>query len=157
LTSLTELPNIAIYTLSETLAEPVQLYLTIDAEAFAVRWPRETNPFVEPRDIEFSTSHDYITKVRACFDALSAKASTASWNVARCEALLEATTVVRVRSGSQESWKDLLSLHLPRCIYDVEIYDRYLRNRYQLKSLEMFLEALPLKAHQNGIKVHITT
>jgi len=31
-------------------------------------------------------------------------------------------------------WKDILWPHLPSGIYEVELYDRYIRNRYQFKS-----------------------
>ena len=157
MTSLTQLPNIGIYTLSESTKELLQLYLEIDSEAFAVRWPRETGPFVKPRDIELSSSNNYTDKVKASFDALIARKSTLPWNLTRLEEFLQGTKVVQIRSGSKQSWKDILSPHLPSGIYEVELYDRYLRNRYQFKSLEMFIESVATKICPKGLRLHITT
>jgi hypothetical protein len=157
MTSLTQLPNIEIYTLSENTKELPQLYLKIDSEAFAVRWSGQTNPFIEPRDIELASSNNYTDNVEASFDALIARKSTLPWNLTRLENLLQGTAVVQIQSGLKQSWKDILSPYLPRGIYEVELYDRYIRNRYQFKSLEMFIESIATKTSSKGIKLHITT
>src|SRR5215471_8493773 len=57
----------------------------------------------------------------------------------------------------KQSWKDILAPHLPEGIQEVEIHDRYIRNRYQFRSLELFLDALSLKASSNGVRVTVTT
>ena len=45
------------------------------------------------------------------------------------------------------TWDAILAPYLPDGILEVAIHDRYVRNRYQLKSLEMFLDMLAGK-HQ---------
>ncbi|MBW1717376.1 MAG: hypothetical protein JRJ77_16410 [Deltaproteobacteria bacterium] len=79
------------------------------------------------------------------------------WNLERISELLQGTKVVSIKGGTYESWEDILLSHLPDSIEEVEIYDRFIRNVYQFKSLEMLLDAVGQKAAKGGMSVRITT
>jgi hypothetical protein len=157
ITALTQLPNVQIYTLTTQTNSRAQLYLETETEAFAIRWPSDINPFLEARDIELSTLNHETDTVQAAFNSLTTQNATAPWNVDRFEALLQGTKVIQIPQGTKQSWKDILAPHLPEGIQEVEICDRYIRNRYQFRSLELFLDALSLKASADGVRVTITT
>ncbi|QTA89664.1 hypothetical protein [Desulfonema magnum] len=50
-----------------------------------------------------------------------------------------------------------MSEHTPELIKHVEIYDRFLRNRYQFNRLEMLINTIALKASRNSLKIKVTT
>ena len=79
------------------------------------------------------------------------------WDFQKFEELLQGTRVIRIKQGLKQSWQEILKPHLPESIHEVEIYDRFLRNRYQFKSLEMFMEAVAQKASPDGAEVSIMT
>ena len=158
ITALTQLPNFHIYTLAEQQAQPgAQLYIRIESEAYAVRWPSDWNPFIQAGEVEFSTEPQTTASVKAGFDELVTDNTTVLWDVERLETLLQGTKVVSIPKGTRQSWKDILTPFIPDRVQSVEIYDRYIRNPYQFRSLDLFLDALSPHASADGISVKVIT
>ena len=157
ITALTQLPNVHIYSLPKQTQPGVQLYVRIESEAFAVRWPSDRNPFIQAGEVEFSTEPQTTARVRAKFDELVAGSTTVLWDAERFETLLQGTKVISIPKGTRQSWKDILTSYIPERIQSVEIYDRYIRDPYQFKSLELFLDALLSHASAAGVNVKVVT
>ena len=158
ITALTQLPNVHIYLLTEQQAPPrAQLYVRIESEAYAVRWSSDRNPFIQTGEVEFSTESQTSAGVKARFDNLAADNASVLWDVRRLEALLQGTKVISIPKGTSQSWKDILTPFIPERVRAVEIYDRYIRNPYQFKSLGLFLDALTPHAFTGEIRVKVIT
>jgi hypothetical protein len=157
ITALTHLPNVHIYTLAPQAQQKAQAYLTMAADALAIRWPADRNPFVDVSDVEWSMRRQETAQVQATFDRLIGQETTTPWDIECCTTLLQRTHIIHVPQGTRQSWKDLLASYLPERMQEVEIYDRYIRNRYQCRSLELFLDALRDKASADGLSVKVTT
>jgi len=154
---LTQFPNVEIFTVSDDEKYQAKMYLESSSNAYTVRWTSDKNPFAEPSDIELSVLQSFIQKVREDFNNLAQKSSNHKWNFHQIDELLQGTKVIHIKRGTTQSWEDILSQYLPNSIMEVKIYDRYIRNAYQFKSLEMFIEAIKQKASSNGINIEITT
>ena len=126
-------------------------------DALVVRWPKGADPFEKANNIELSSYRDYTSKVRDSFDAAIKVRIGERWSFAKYEQLLQGTRIIRIPDGERKSWKDILHGYLPSSIVDVNIYDRYLRNRFQFKSLAMFIDALRENASEDGMTVEVTT
>lgn len=158
ITALTQLPNVHIHLLTEQQAQPGdQLYARIETEAYAVRWPSDLNPFIQAAEVEFSTEPQTTRRARVGFDELAADSSTVLWNVERLETLLQETRVISIPKGTRQGWKDILTPFIPDRVQSVEIYDRYIRNPYQFRSLDLFLDALSPHASADGMNVKVVT
>jgi len=157
LTLLSEFPNAEITLFDDASPVEAPLYIQTDSEALVVRWPEGTDPFEKVNEIELSTYAEYTSKVRASFDEAISKGAAKRWNFARYEELLQGTKVVRLAEGEKKSWSDILCKHLPSSIAEVEVYDRYLRNRFQIKSLSMFIDALVGNMAADGLTLDVIT
>ncbi|QTA92530.1 DEAD/DEAH box helicase [Desulfonema magnum] len=157
LTLLAEFPNVDIWVIPDAEECRSQLHLKTDTGEYAVRWPENTNPFAEAGHVELSVLTSFVECVKKDFDLLAEKHGDPSQTATQMAGLLQKTKVIRVKSGLRQSWKDLLSEHIPELIEHVEIYDRFLRNRYQFKSLEMLIHTIALKASHTGVKIKVTT
>ena len=158
ITALTQLANVHIYSLTGQQGRPdAQLYVEIESEACAVRWPSNLDPFTQAGEVELSTEPQTSAGVKSAFDKLTADNATVLWDVQRLERLLQGTKVVQIPRGTRQSWKDILTPFIPAGVRSVEIYDRYIRNRYQFKSLDLFLEALFPHASTGRITVKVVT
>lgn len=154
---LAEFSNVNIWTISDADKCRSQLFLKTDTGGYAVQWPVSTNPFEEPDDIEVSVFRPFLDKAKKDFDLLAENQGDSCQTQAQMAALLQKTKVIHVKSGLRQSWKDILYEHFPESIEHVRIYDRFLRNRYQFKSLEMFIDTIALKASPKGLKIKLTT
>jgi hypothetical protein len=154
---LTQFPNVEVYTISDATNYPAGMYLESGSNAYAVQWASGINPFTERADIELSVLKSFLQKVREDFNVLVRKHSDSKRNFCQIEELLQGTKIIRIKPGTAQSWGDILLPYLPDSIQEVKIHDRYIRNVYQFKSLEMFLDALEQKAGADGINVEITT
>ncbi len=154
---LTQFPNVEVYSIPDDMIYPAAMYLEGGSNAYAVRWSSGINPFAESGDIELSVLNPFLQKVKENFNALARNSSVSKWNFSQIEELLQGTKVILIKQGLRQSWEDILFPYLPDSIQDVKIHDRYIRNVYQFKSLEMLLDALRQKACADGINVEITT
>lgn len=157
LTLLSDFPNVEIRLFEDPLPIEAPLYIEAESNALVVRWPKGRDPFEKTDNIEFSIYSEYADKVHDSYEAAIKKGIGEIWNFAKYEDLLQGTRVIRIPDGERKSWKEILSGYLPSSIETVEIYDRYLRNRFQFKSLAMFLDALCQNASGDGMAVEVTT
>lgn len=157
LTLLSDFPNVEIRLFDGPLPIEAPLYIEAESNALVVRWPKGGDPFEKADHIEISTYSEYTDKVQDSYKAAIKKGIGEVWNFAKYEDLLQGTRVIHIPDGERKSWKEILSGYLPSSIEAVEIYDRYLRNRFQFKSLAMFLDALCEKASGDGMAVEVTT
>lgn len=157
LTLLSSFPNAKIVLTDGSQAMPASLYVETDSESMAFRWPAGTHSLEKLYQIELSTFSEYTEKVRCLFDDEIRLGSDRLWDYNKYEKFLQGTKVIQLPEGDRKSWRDLLADHLPPSITHVEIYDRYLRNRYQFTSLSMFLDVLVEKMAQEGMTVEVTT
>ncbi len=132
------------------------MYLESSSNSYAVKRTSAQNPFSETTDIELSVLPAFSEKIKSDFNVLAQNYTHSEWDFNQIQELLQGTKVIQVSHGSKQSWQDILFPYLPDSIQEAEIYDRYLRNRCQLKSLEMFLTALSQNISSNGMKVEIT-
>lgn len=154
---LTHMPNIEIYSIQKEKYLHPHLYFESNSEVYAVRWKLGNNPFSEQSDIEISVLKDYTNNIRDNFDSLAKRSGNHRVQYNNIEKILQGTKVIQVKKGSTQSWNDILTPYLPKSIQKVEIYDRFIRNRYQFKSLSMFLEALLNKTESDKVVVEVTT
>jgi len=154
---LVQFPNVEIYTVSDDEKCQAQMYLESSSNSYAVKWTSAQNPFSETTDIELSVLATFIEKIKSDFNVLAETHTHSKWDFNQIQELLQGTKVIQIAHGSKQSWQDILFPYLPDSIQEVKIYDRYLRNRYQFKSLEMFLTALSQKMSSSGMKAEITT
>ena len=157
ITALTQLPHVEIYSLADQGQPQAQLWARIESEVFAVRWPFGLDPFAQAKEVEFSTNPRAGATVRADFEDWVSHGTAEPWGANRFEALLQGTKVISVPKGTGQSWKDILTPYIPDRIQRVEIYDRYIRNRYQFRSLDLFLDALLSHASSDGMTVKVIT
>ena len=157
LAAFSETSNMEIFTLSEKKLLDINACIELQDEVYVVRWAQGKNPFIEATDIELSVLSTYVAKVKDTIKALTESEASIRWNLERISELLQGTKVVSIKGGTYESWEDILLSHLPDSIEEVEIYDRFIRNVYQFKSLEMLLDAVGQKAAKGGMSVRITT
>jgi hypothetical protein len=64
---------------------------------------------------------------------------------------------LRIAKGRTLTWKDILEEHLPDDMEDIQIYDRFIRNRFQFKSLEMLLDFFFNNSPKKPPRIQITT
>ena len=107
--------------------------------------------------IELSVLSTFVAKVNDSIESLIRSKTASPWDLERITELLQGVKVIPIKGGINQSWEDILFNHLPDSIEKVEIYDRFIRNIYQFKSLEMLLYALGQKARKGGMSVEITT
>ena len=157
LAAFSQSPNIAIFTLSETGGVETGAYIELEEGAYVIRWPRDKNPFDGISDIEVSVLGTFTSTVKEVFERLANDNSTRRWYLEDFNKLLQGTRVLTIKGGTDHSWKDILLPVLPDSIQEVEIYDRFIRNIYQFKSLEMLLDAFEERACSEGVGVQITT
>ena len=157
LTLLSEFPNVQITLFDDTLSVEAPLYMETESNALVVRWPKGSDPFEKADNIEFSSYSEYAVKIRDSFDRAIRERTGSIWDFGRYEDLLQGTRVIRIPDGERKSWKDILAGYLPSSIAEVNIFDRYLRNRFQFKSLSMFMEALCENVSAEGVTVEVTT
>ncbi|MBW2030782.1 MAG: hypothetical protein JRJ31_17095 [Deltaproteobacteria bacterium] len=135
----------------------INTYVEIEEGAYVVRWPRDKNPFEGVSDIEVSVLGAFTSNVKEALESLANDSSTRRWYLEDFNKLLQGTRVLQIKGGMDHSWKNILLPALPDSIKKVEIYDRFIRNIYQFKSLEMLLDALEGKASSDGLNIQITT
>jgi len=157
LAAFSQSPNIAIFTLSETGGVETGAYIELEEGAYVIRWPQDKNPFDGISDIEVSVLGTFTSTVKEVFERLANDNSTRRWYLEDFNKLLQGTRVLTIKGGTDHSWKDILLPVLPDSIQEVEIYDRFIRNIYQFKSLEMLLDAFEERACSEGVGVQITT
>jgi len=149
--------NVEILTGPITGSFVAQLYIEFEGGAYAARWPKDANPLENGTNIEVSVLKDTLEKAKGAFDAIVLKNNDRVLTPQRIEDLLQGTKVIRVESGSKQTWKDLLEPYLPDNIHAITIHDRYIRNSYQFKSLEMLLDFFSEIPHENDVEVVINT
>ena len=149
--------NVEILTGPITGSFVAQLYIELEGGAYAARWPKDANPLENGTNIEVSVLKDTLEKAKRAFDAIALKNHDRVLTPQRIEDLLQGTKVIRVESGLKQTWKDLLEPYLPDNIHAITIHDRYIRNSYQFKSLEMLLDFFCEIPHENDVEVVINT
>lgn len=157
LSAFSQSPYIEIFSIPKNIKLNINAYIGLRDEKYVVRWPKGKNPFAESVDIELSALNNYTVKMKAALENLIERKDTSKWDLQKLHELLQGAKVVQIPAGMQISWKDILVSHLPESIKEVEIYDRFIRNIYQFKSLEMFLDALYQKISKEGMSVQIRT
>jgi hypothetical protein len=156
LTLLSQMPAAEIYTISGN--KPMaKAYMEASGDIFAVRWENNRDLFIGAADIQISTYKSHTEKVKQFFDSMAVDTKTKKWDSKSISQLLQGTKVIIVKDGSKQSWEDILGSDIPNSIYDVEIYDRFIRNVYQLTSLKMLLKMLVKRVSPEGINIQITT
>lgn len=155
---LSQFPKVKI-TFYEDEVPPVEapLCLETDSDTFVIRWPKGTDSFNWINDIELSSYDEYTRKVHKSFDCVFDRQAQNNWDMDKFEEYLQGTKVILLGDGEKKDWNDILGGYLPTSIVKVEIFDRYLRNKYQLQSLDMFLSTLVDKSAEEGIFIQITT
>jgi hypothetical protein len=124
---------------------------------FAARWQKGQNPFESITDLEISVLPEHLNTVRQTFDDMAMDAKTDELSPASIERHLGSAKVLRIAKGQSLTWKDILEKHIPNDLEEVHIYDRFIRNRFQFKSLEMLLDFLYGASGKNGMSVRVTT
>ncbi len=159
LAALGELPNVQVMLFEGHPPVEAPMFLeTDDNDVFAIRWtPGKTDHFRMAGEVELSTKAETINKVRKSFSTAINLPNTRTWCLSELGKLLQGTKVIRLAKGERKGWKNILGGHLPPSIREVEIYDRYLRNDFQLRSLTMFIDALAERASEDGMIVSIVT
>jgi ATP-dependent helicase YprA (DUF1998 family) len=152
-----ESPNVKIYTIPESIKANFNAYIDIEDGVHAIRWPQDQNPFEGNSDIELSVLTSFTSSAEKELQNYVNNSSTKQWDLDDINKLLQSTIVIPIKSNTSLSWKDILLPVLPDSIEEVSIYDRFIRNIYQFKSLEMLLEAFAVKAYSDGLSVQITT
>jgi len=151
------MPGVEIYKIPKDVNCRANMVLEHPSCSYAVRWPSGSGPFEGSRRVEISTRPSCTEALAKEFDSLAKENAGSLLNSGEIQQFLSGTRVIQVKEGSKQSWGDLLSAHLPDSIVEAKIYDRFLRNRFQFRSLEMFLDLLCSKAAPAGIKILITT
>ncbi len=154
---LSELENVKIYIAPSDEVSGESLYVNARENKFAARWKKGQNPFESITDLEISVLPEHLSKVRQTFDTMAMDVKSNELTPAIIERYIGSAKVLRIAKGQSLTWKDILEKHLPKNLEEVHIYDRFIRNRYQFKSLEMLLDFLYGTSNDNGLKVRITT
>ena len=154
---LSEFENVEIFANPPGDSYSETLYLQAVGNEFAARWKRDQNPFDTLTNIEITVLPEYLNKVKLRFNSMAADGQNHVLNPAEIEKFLERAKVLRIAKGQALNWKDILEDHLPDDIEDIQIYDRFIRNRFQFKSLEMLLDFFLNSCEKNTLKIHITT
>lgn len=154
---LSQFPKVRITFYEGELSVDAPIYLETDTDIFVIRWSEGADTFGRINEIELSSYAEYTGKVRKSFDAAFEKWQANNWNMARFEEYLQGTKVIYLTNGEKKTWSDIIGEYLPSSIEKVEIYDRFLRNIFQLRSLEMLLNALVEKSSEDGMFVEVTT
>lgn len=157
LSLLCEMPNVDVLILNSKKYLEAKLYAELEGEAFAIRWPNGSNPFGLGKEVELSTLSATTEKIKNVFKGYKKDKTTIRWGIDSFEDLLQGTKVIPITKGSKKDWKNILDIYLPKGIEHVHVYDRFIRNKYQLKSLEMFLDALAEKKSKDGVVVEVLT
>jgi hypothetical protein len=144
-----ESPNVKIYTIPESIKANFNAYIDIEDGVHAIRWPQDQNPFEGNSDIELSVLTSFTSSAEKELQNYVNNSSTKQWDLDDINKLLQSTIVIPIKSNTSLSWKDILLPVLPDSIEEVSIYDRFIRNIYQFKSLEMLLEAFAVKAYSD--------
>jgi len=132
-------------------------YVETETETYAIRWALGHNPFHPDTRIELTTDDQYIKLIKDALDRLSAAKTYREWTSDEIAKLLQRSLVLPIEKNSQKTWEELLGAHIADGLLSVSIYDRYLRNFYQFKSLDMFLDMLAKRASHPTTQVKITT
>ena len=156
-TTLSQFSNVAMKLLPIKQKIMAPMFLESEDHCFAIRWPAGMNLFQRENDFELSTYDEYTRKVRVFNEGLLAKKELIDWDMESLEKLLQGAIIRHVGEGRNQGWEQLVGEYLPEKIEGVEIYDRFVRNRFQFKSLEMFLEAIAKRALEGKCTVEVTT
>lgn len=154
---LSEFRNVSIYSSLMDKNPPAFLYIKSSEIAFAARWTKGQNPFDRFTEIEISVLPTHLENVKHYFDSV---AGNKNWSLLKPEDIhdnLQGTRVLRIERGKTSTWNDILGEYLPEDIDEIRIYDRFIRNPYQFKSLEMLLDFFYGFASKNGLKINIIT
>ena len=154
---LSKFGNFKIYTGSNFNAAGETLYIKAKENEFVARWKRGQNPFDSIADLEISVLPEYVEKAKRKFDSMIDDEKSKELNPETVENHMGNAKVLRIAKGQVLTWKDILGNHLPNDLKDVHIYDRFIRDRYQFKCLEMLLDFFYENNSENGLTISITT
>jgi len=145
--------------ISDPSASKLQMnaYIETETETYVIRWGQADNPFHRDTRIELTANRQYVKTIKDALDKLGVAKIHREWASEDIARLLQRFIILPIEKNSRKSWEDILGSKLPNGLLSVAIYDRYLRNIYQFKSLDMFLEMLAKRASQPTTQVKITT
>jgi hypothetical protein len=156
LAALSVSPDMEIFTVSDREELDFQACVHLGKEIYIIRWQGKSI-FAENNEITLSVLDTYTMKVKDTLQKFVEGNDARRWDLQKIERLLQGTEVIKIEKDSNLSWKDILLPHIPESILEIEIYDRFIRNMYQFKSLEMFIEALIERKSSEILKIKIIT
>ena len=151
------IPNVEIYSGPFELSQPAQIYFEVQSNSYAARCPANKTIFSNSPEVEISVLEEHTEKMRSYFDQLAETLKNQIINHDSIDRLLQGTRVLHIKSGQSISWNEILSSCLPESIKEIQIYDRFIRNRFQFNSLEMLLSAFGQFAMKDGTNIEIIT
>jgi hypothetical protein len=154
---LSQIPNVEIYSGYFEHTQPAQIFFEVQSNSYAARFPKDKNIFSDSPDVEISVLEEHTQTIRKYFDQLADKHRNSILNYDTVDKLLQGTKVLHIKNGQKLSWNDILSSYLPKSIKEIQIYDRFIRNRFQFSSLEMLLSVFDQLASKDGMDIEVVT
>ena len=154
---LCQMKNVDIFLNCKKSDMPANLFFKVGDDDYAVKWEEGKNPFSEDPVIEISKLKEFTDKVENQFNVKAIENKKQSVEYSYFLNLLQNTNILHIDSGEKSSWSELLEAYLPQKIHTVEIYDRFVRNQFQFKSLSMFIDMIKKKSGENSVKIQVNT
>jgi len=147
--------NVRLYTINAV--DEFKAFILMERDGrekrIILRWEDiDINPLVSPSEakLQISTHQASYAELANHLNVLTTKPETSVCKQEDITKLLQNTVVKHIQEGSRQTWKDWLSEYVKRGVQTITIRDNYLRNDFQIKSIEMFLDFVNSQAEISG-------